>query len=157
MLAQAISSTFAFSQALAMTDVDEDLKSAIQAQVAAFLAGEELPQEHGKEGEAIEEAAAPSLRSLHTCPVCRAQCGSLKRLRHHLKKALDDAHRDGCSRLPTNQQRILQGGSFECSCGAVFSKQKKLTRHLARTYPRHSYVEVNFREFGVTALSLIKH
>ena len=154
MLAQAISRTSDFSQASAMTDVDEALKSAIQAQVAAFLAGEELPQEHGNEGEAMEEAAAPSLKSLHTCPVCREQCGSLKHLRHHLKNALDDAHRDGCSRLPTNQQRILQGGSFECSCGAVFSKQKKLRRHLS-TYPCHSYVEGNCYNFRVNVLSLM--
>ena len=39
---------------------------------------------------------------------------------------------------------------------SLFSKQRKLTRHLARTHPRHSYVEVNFYEFRVTALSLIK-
>ena len=142
--------------AIAVTDEDEALESAIQAQVAAFLSGEDLPQEHENEGEAIGEAAALSLQSLHTCPVCREQCGSLKPLRQHFKNARDDAHRDGFCRLPKSQQRILQGGSFECSCGAVFSKQKKLTRHLARTYPRHSYVEANFCEVSIIALSLME-
>ena len=45
MLAQVICRTFDFPQAPAMTDVDEALESAIQAEVTAFVAGEELPQE----------------------------------------------------------------------------------------------------------------
>ena len=43
---------------------------------------------------------------------------------------------------------------FECSCGVIFSKEKKLTLHLAGTYPRHSYVEVNFYEL-TTSISTI--
>ena len=116
--------------------------------------GDEEQQEYNSKEEAIARKAPRtcnklSLQSLHTCPVCREQCGSLKPLRRHFKNARDDAHRDGFCRLPKSQQRILQGGSFECSCGAIFSKQKKLTRHLARTYPRHSYVEVNLCEVVV--------
>ena len=71
----------------------------------------------------------------HTCPVCGTPCLNLTGLRSHFfkDKKSDTLHQSSFKRLqPESAQRVLKGGSYECSCGAIFNKKQKMRQHLQR-------------------------